>query len=45
MMKSSLDEYTRNARLKPAFLVVLLIALTVAVLGFRQSATEGTREP
>src|SRR5208282_1226938 len=34
--------YTRNARLKPAFLVALPIALTVAVLGFKQSATEGT---
>jgi hypothetical protein len=41
-MKSGLDEYTKNARLKPAFLVVLPIALTVAVLGFKQSATEGT---
>jgi hypothetical protein len=41
-MKSGLDEYSRNARLKPAFLVVLPIALTVAVLGFKQSATEGT---
>jgi hypothetical protein len=41
-MKSGLDEYTRNARLKPAFLVALPIALTVAVLGFKQSATEGT---
>lgn len=41
-MKSGLDEYTRNARLKPAFLVVLPIALTIAVLGFKQSATEGT---
>lgn len=41
-MKSGLDEYTRNARLKPAFLVVLPLALTVAVLGFKQSATEGT---
>jgi hypothetical protein len=41
-MKTSLDEYTRNARLKPAFLVVLPAALTLAVFGFRQSATEGT---
>ena len=41
-MKNGLDEYTRNARLKPAFLVALPIALTVAVLGFKQSATEGT---
>jgi hypothetical protein len=41
-MKTGLDEYTRNARLKPAFLVVLPIALTIAVLGFKQSATEGT---
>jgi hypothetical protein len=41
-MKTGLDEYTRNARLKPAFLVVLPIALTVAVLGFKQPATEGT---
>jgi hypothetical protein len=40
--KSSLDEYTRNARLKPAFLVALPLALTVAVLGFKGSATEGT---
>ncbi len=41
-MKTGLDEYTRNARLKPAFLVALPIALTVAILGFKQSATEGT---
>jgi hypothetical protein len=41
-MKSGLDEYARNARLKPAFLVALPIALTVAILGFKQSATEGT---
>ena len=41
-MKTGLDEYTRNARLKPAFLVILPIALTLAVLGFKQSATEGT---
>jgi hypothetical protein len=41
-MKTGLDEYTRNARLRPAFLVVLPIALTVAALGFKQSATEGT---
>lgn len=41
-MKAGLDEYTRNARLKPAFLVVLPIALTVAVFGFEQSAIEGT---
>jgi hypothetical protein len=41
-MKTGLDEYTRNARLKPAFLVALPVALTVAVLGFKQSATEGT---
>ena len=41
-MKTGLDEYTRNARLKPAFLIALPIALTVAVLGFKQSATEGT---
>jgi hypothetical protein len=41
-MKSALDEYTRNARLKPAFLVALPLALTVAVLGFKQSAIEGT---
>jgi hypothetical protein len=41
-MKSGLDEYTRSARLKPAFLVALPIALAVAVLGFKQSATEGT---
>ncbi|MGB9237031.1 MAG: hypothetical protein WCC04_21695 [Terriglobales bacterium] len=40
--KSGLDEYTRNARLKPAFLVALPLALTVAVLGFKGSATEGT---
>ena len=42
MIKTGLDEYARNARLKPAFLVVLPIALTIAVLGFKQSATEGT---
>jgi len=41
-MKSGLDEYTRNARVKPAFLVALPMALAVAVLGFKQSATEGT---
>ena len=41
-MKTGLDEYTRNARLKPAFLVALPIALTVAFLGLKQSATEGT---
>ena len=41
-IKTSLDEYTRNARLKPAFLVALPPALTVAVLGFKGSATEGT---
>jgi len=41
-MKTGLDEYTRNARLKPAFLIALPIALTVAVLGLKQSATEGT---
>jgi hypothetical protein len=41
-MKSGLDEYARNARLKPAFLVALPIALTVAILGLKQSATEGT---
>ncbi|MGH9515871.1 MAG: hypothetical protein ACRD3P_09375 [Terriglobales bacterium] len=41
-MKSGLDEYTRNARLKPAFLVALPVALTVGVLGFKESATEGT---
>ena len=42
MIKTGLDDYARNARLKPAFLVVLPMALTVAVLGFKQSATEGT---
>jgi hypothetical protein len=41
-MKSGLDEYSRNARLKPAFLVALPLALTVAVLGFKQSAMEGS---
>jgi hypothetical protein len=42
VIKTGLDDYARNARLKPAFLVVLPMALTVAVLGFKQSATEGT---
>jgi hypothetical protein len=41
-MKSGLDEYTRNARLKPAFLIALPVVLTVSILGFGQSATEGT---
>ncbi|HEX3739423.1 MAG TPA: hypothetical protein VHV29_06825 [Terriglobales bacterium] len=41
-MKSGLDEYTRNARLRPAFLVALPVALAVAGLGFKESATEGT---
>jgi hypothetical protein len=40
-MKVGLDEYSRNARLKPAFIVVLPLALTIAVLGFKQSAAEG----
>jgi hypothetical protein len=41
-MKSGLDEYTRNARVKPAFLVGLPMALALSVLGFKQSAIEGT---
>jgi len=39
--KSLIDEYARNARLKPAFLVILPASVLIAALGFKLSVALG----